>query len=1706
MTSVSSPASSGPSGPHFEGQVGAHYLLSMLTGTEPRGLPGTVIDRIELQRAAEGRPLDDVIVKAHDAQGNPAILEIQVKRSINFSSGDPIFRKVVFQISEASCRDDFWTSRYEMAIAAARTSRKIDGAYQDVLTWAREIGDPITFMDRINRPGSANESMRTFVRTFKAHLHDAGAPNNDEIVWGLLRKLQILIFDFTAQGSASEELAKERAVRALHSNDAYLAGNLWTALIELALKVAVSGGDRNRETLVDDLTRQSFHLSGQRFNLSARTSLADASRAALDDIEDQVSGVMLIRHERIATIHAALDEGRYVEIRGDAGVGKSGLLKHFAKQIATEGQVIILSPVRTTPRGWSAMRAELGFDGQLSELLTDLAGEGGAILFIDNLDLFDEEKRKTVVDLIRGVANIPSFAVVTTARRNFGVDEPSWLPQDALNRLGYSEPIIVGELNDTEVQELKHAAPRLAQLLADSHPARAVTRNLFRLARLANRPGNEPIPNTEVDMAVQWWKTADGRIDSDLRDRARLLKDLAEQTLSNIDPKDVSNHPSKAINALVASETLRDLGNDFAIFRHDVLGEWSIANFLHYTPTNIDRLPLDRPAPAILARGVELTSRMILEHEADCVRWQALLERLSRQDVHASWPRLVLLALVHSEVALDILKIVHDPLLSNRASLLRKLIRIVMAVDVEPATKLFAAAGIDPAMIPASFNVPSGPSWYRLITWLLSLEQDLPASVILDVVELFISWSCGLLGKDPLTPLLAERLYHWLIHIERTNSSGIYVDRRKLFNGELDYEQIDSLESNLRIGFLLFCDRTPALASEYIRSLEEPQISDNAVRSILQFSRTVSQAAPAELAELTLNVLIPKSIHDYRQYHRPFLDYEFVPASPAQGPFFELLKNAPLYGLSLIHQLIDRTIIFYSNGRECGENLLNISFPDGVRTFPWQQTYTWSREGGTPPCVTSALMALEAWAHQRVDAGEALDKVLKDVLGPPDAPAAYLLVAVDLIISHWPKSREVAIPFLACPELLCIDRYRHTHDTFLSLNLFGINDLKKEPIGAVSLGSLKKRPSRQFMLDQLLGYYALGPTDLQKSLSDLLQKATSRLGPLDAEADLGDPAFMAIHALNSTDPNNWHEVSVKQPNGQEDKVYKYKSPESEKAHLSPLQKVTFERQKDSNIQIRISLTLGDPSRSSAEFTAVAVGWAKQSIAAPDDEDKHEAFMRKEAIVSAAVIAMRDGGADLRTQHEEWARTIFVQALHTEEDTVHRFRSGLKFNPIAIAFVGVIHILKHHSNIGDIRLLLEAAADNNPAAAHGLGAAAPLIISIDERLLRAVIRCAFSASIRPNRRRDLTEEEVSFLLERQKKHIEAVIEAEIAWLSNEGPEPDWPEFPPEKNPSRRHRIVVGGNKRKDMPAFERPQQDQHADHQAAALWLNNASTLFDTRERPWLLDIIRAYGPWTAIANGADLDADYEIRHLPMEWNDAYFNLLAHCLPSLELQEINHLALIPICSLPDESFFDIMTVFLKSVDMVYFNSQSIQELNAINIRSKLTERLMNSRGWKWLGCNRSTSIEIHIGPAIAALFFNEYGFAQPTKCYLLPQGIDRLSPFLPVLEKLVESGPSLFVAILTLNLIEVSPRSSQLSFVITSADAWLKNFCEDTEFWVAHGIGRRVCLWIEKVWSQDPALFDLNKTIRIDLDHLLSGLISLGVADAKSLEETLATRL
>jgi hypothetical protein len=189
-------------------------------------------------------------------------------------------------------------------------------------------------------------------------------------------------------------------------------------------------------------------------------------------------------------------------------------------------------------------------------------------------------------------------------------------------------------------------------------------------------------------------------------------------------------------------------------------------------------------------------------------------------------------------------------------------------------------------------------------------------------------------------------------------------------------------------------------------------------------------------------------------------------------------------------------------------------------------------------------------------------------------------------------------------------------------------------------------------------------------------------------------------------------------------------------------------------------------------------------------------------------------------------------------------------------------------------------------------------------------------------------------------------------------------------------------------------------------------------------------------------------------------------------------------------------------MIFFNERGLPADEAVRIRSVLASRLIATSGWRRLSGSHSNSVEVHIGPAIAVFFFNDYGRFQPTKCYLPSNAIDRLDPFLPVLQTLIEGGASFFTALVTLNLLEVSPKPSQLSFIVMAAITWLKAYPDSAPLWIDNDTGRRICCLIDQIRLKEPLLFSNRPKLRSDVDRFLAALIGIGVANAARLEQAL----
>lgn len=1715
---VASPAAAGPSGPLLEGHVGAQYLLPLLSGGEARGLPGVVVTSVAFQRAGFNHPMDDVIITGHDRQGRPATLELQAKRTIAFTASDKIFADVVALACRAATKSEFETTRYELAVAIARTSTKIEQHIQEVLKWAREYQDAEGFFGRLNQPGAAHQAMREFVAAFRGHMHTSGAAHDDAAVWHLLSRFQVLAFDFEQPGSVCAQLARERCALVLVPQDAGRAGELWDSLQQIALQADAAGGDLNAPALRERLSgERGYRIAGDRRLHVARERLAETAENTLATISSRVHNVAINRGVRVAAALTALDQGRYLEIRGAGGVGKSGVLKDLAQRIGVESRVVVVAPHRIPGGGWAALQAQLGCDATARELLTDLAADGGGTLFIDGLDRFDDPgQRATVADLIRAAAQVRGFRVVVTARLDFDADARAWLPAQALQDLGEAPPVVIDELSDDEVAQLRDADPALAALLRPGHPAEKLVRNLYRLDRLACGVAAEAAALfSEAQMAWQWWTTGDSAKAAGRLERCRLLRSLAVHSLASSAPMDTSTSPAEAVTALTESGTLRALSSVHVEPAHDVLRDWAIGCLLYEDLAHFAALALETTAPVRLVRGVELAARLRAEIGSDATAWRALLDRVSVPGAHGSWKRAVLLALARSERAEEALNRCWPALAADNAELLADLVRAAITVDSQPAAPIWAALGADTSNLTDDFVAPHGPAWLNLITWSLAIGDRLPHAAVSQFIDLYSRWCSALAGQDALSPLLVARLYTWLVEVEAKNhpkASGFeaWMTAKEAPGLSMTTAQ----ESDLRTAFLMWCKLRPVDAGSYLQALATHPHRHVLFRQLLPFVGTAPYAAPRAVADLFLQALPEGDSDDDDQRSRlrevfPAWDLEYFPASPARAPFLDLLQANKEQGLRLVHGVVAHAIRRRSRGHEPGDNDIEVPFPSGRRSFPWCQSYMWPRSQDSY-IVASALMALEAWAHLRIERGEPVQAVIDDVLGPDGSPAAFLLVAVDVMLSHWPKTRECLWPFAASAELLAMDRQRFAYDT-VNGNSSHTAWVHPEPAGVARLDSLLRRPSRRTPLDAVLCEYGLhGPTEVREAMQQALRDEAARIGVPDGESrGMADPRFAAMSAMHRLDAANCVPGGADE-SGQS--IVEYVPPADEALLLAELQKKAQLGVAEVAIRGQLMQALTEP-RCPAQLLEQGVQWATRDASASqaDPDDDEQAWIERTRFIVAALV-MRDGTWELKAAQGDWARAQLEEAAMREPDD-SGFAKQLPYNASAIAAVGFLAAYRDDPSLVDLPRLLHLAARHDTGMASVLRAELAAQRPLRPELTRSLVRLGLASAIYAVPQRDgddfgciddyLARQQA---LETARKEVEqtrlqSAVAAELNWLTGEDPEPGWPELPDPYPPKERHGISLGQPQPRQMLSPV-PSRVFALDAAAAAQWLSLAVELWRAASPDLLCALVRHCWPWTAGANGVGSGPDEEPGERAFEWNAAYFAAALAAAVSIGDAGIEEYLFDPLAQLPEERFLDAMQAALHTLDQLWLSGDVVSDSMAVSIREALAQRLVATRSWRNLTSERSVGTGIHVAGAVAAMFMGQHFMGRGPRCYVLPPGANRADLLLPKLTQLAEhAAGSTFVAIAFLGLLEVEPHASRLMFMARAVAAWWRVQGANAGFWIDHGIGRRLCDWIDKAVLGAP----ISPTVldSAELTAIVDILVQCGTPLAGALEERLA---
>ncbi len=1653
--SDSSPRATGPAGGQFEAKVGTYYALALLADTEPLGLPGVVIDRLEFQRGGQGHPLDDIIVRGVTPRGEDRCLEVQVKRSMAFTEKDANFASIVDAIVRARKIEP----DRRFAVAIERTTGAIENGVQEALELAHQTIGVESFLELLETPGRGNRKMRGFVDAFRALLATTGE-TGDDVLYDIIRSFSVLTFDYARPNSTAEHNDRWRARQLAEKSGA----NLYDALFGLVVRADAIGGELNRDKLVSKLNNIGASIGSAPGLVAARRHVEELSRHALEDISLTVKNCQLarekIRHDLETRLQAAEIQNGVVEISGPSGAGKSGLLRIAIEAREAMSRIVVLAPDRTPPGGWPAMRARFGIEATAEEFLNDLACDGGSYLCIDGLDQFrDRAQRKTVIDLLRVALCCQGLTVLFTAQPGWEDEGTLWIGEEMFEQLSEREHVIVEGLDDDEAEALAKAAPQLAPLLKPDHPARHLARNPLKLRLLVSTRLNTAEAISEAALAKDWHASGavlGERTKGEIHSRKRVLRAVANGLINNADLVDVSGQDAQAVADLIADEVLVEIRPDQVRFRHDLFTDWAAACILSDDPGAIDILALDAPPPFWMARGFELACRMFAESDTD-EAWPKLLARLEAEEVAPGWAGLALLALVRSERADALLGRYDALLLEDEGRRVARLIRRFVASHTRSATPLFKEVLPDEIAAPEGMTVPSGPEWTRLILWCLQRFDQLGTRALSAAVDLFKNWlTLAAFGEKTVTLILLDRYADILVaDIEHRN---LPPPRNGDPLPKIKYAVSGDALETARLNLALLAPFSPGAAARYLNAVKVSKRPGAAMSQILEIPGRLPGAAPAEFAAAFLHALEDDDEKDEcrmrsvrrRSYAMSHVDGPFVLGRCGIGVFTEILQAAPATGAAFIRTLTERTCAPEEDNTDFSVQLLG-----ETRRIEARFSYGWSRRRGPSAMLTKALSAVEHWAHLRLDGGEALEAVIGDVIGEGPILGALWLVIVDLVLSHSSLNGAILQDFLASPETLALDAGR--------ANLDAIERMEEGFVGrAWRAGSaadkaveddLAGRVSRSVALHSVIPKLVFNiSVEELGALRAKLNAAVSRLGPWTQDAvDWASPKFMASYALRLASRENYELVTEKDAvgEGREGRVYKWPPGQKEwleeGAAKASTEHSTFTRSPAVRTAMDNETTAVNVSAADAE---AILGETAAAAPGMDDEASHDPNDPWLTRVSAAAFLARVGLPEDVARHRSEITSIFERALQSRDQSRTLLRDDVMYDAHAMAIAGCLYLTAASGDEADAERLVQSVAAFPASATPAFLRHGSAVEKIHEKLLISLSRVALLACRTP-RRAHYDDDEAAY--HKRRSYLESClaskIEAERRWRAG-GAEPDWP-TPPSRRPRRPKRpLTIDG---KCGAAKRTPREsewpDYYYDEKTGTDWLRILERL-GSNTGSVSQAVVRANRDWLLETNRPGEDGD-----IGRIWTCGlmdYAAAHAHQWPDEVGQE---LVFDVLKTFSDVAFIDAATAFIVQSDLRLIKGDAEDRAYLLSVREAFWQHLKQTRHWRSRLWSSRGRMEIHLKKLVSAFYMRlSYGFGDG-QSYTKDLSGSELMPFLPLLSEIAGDAPSCpTIAYLYLNVLECLEPSTAEGPLAVVAEQWAK--VANNHFWNELGIGSR----------------------------------------------------
>lgn len=1730
---MSSPISTGGGGVHFESRVVAYYFASLLSGGTVLGhRTGSAITSVSCQRKDPKNPIDDIkiLCKGPDGDGR---LDLQIKRTLKIGD-NALFQEVI-----GDCWDTFAANRADRNIwfgAGVGTGVQTFEAHgRQVLAWAKQINSSADFFEQLQTEGVASVGMRDFVGTIRATIEKTqGHKPSDDELWEFLRRFVFLYFDFEAQDGSGDRLnALDRLRHCLAPDETERAPDLWEALIGIADAAKPAAGAYDRAALVEQLASR-FQLKGAGAIAADFGRLHDFSQRVLEDVQLDILGASIPRarlHERLTE---KLSDAQVIEVLGEAGSGKSALVRQHIEGSRPGSRVLALSSRRlpSDAPGWEGFARHLGIRSSLPEVITELSAATTPILFVDGAERIGTAGNwATINDIVKAIAASPAadrWKILVTSRKN----NLAHRQQIEFRRLGLRpDSVEVGDFSEDELDALAEGFPSLRDLVGQGSRTREVAKRPYLLRRIAESgytAAERQTVVTEVDLMLDFWETAPGEgqdPDADKLARQDLLIELGQRRLAKPDGpiRSLNNLDPRALASLVRDDIVRHDGPRRELsFAHDIIEDWVLCFTLH----DIER---DKSAPEALKDAgeplrlidpLQLLSQWRLESAQTHSEWAALLDVISANSLQPRWRRAVLAAPLLSTQASELLRKIEAPLFGESHALLNELMAALRTIEVDP-NPLYLNMPVPDGLSEAdrenaarAFALPRRRSWEPFINWYLPRLQETPPELVHETSLLLETIALGY-GRVPAW--MAKQVAAWTDQILRRLSFGDDFHRGwtevRRYLDEIGVEKAEKFRERL-LSILLRCsDGAPAVVAQHLDWLSGQERSEGA-EFIITNSNLLVRSLPTQTVDFLLAVLIepPEQDDDWfgawrssRDFNELGIRHDHLFFSPAhlRPPFLQLLASDEGEGLRLIRGLcnaaMDRWLERLRDDRSATPLPLLLRFEWGVQEF-WGhgREYTWNRGlGPGPSAVMSALMALEAWMEAEIEKGRDPSELIRAVLR--DNYCVGVIGACCAILLKYPeKCLAMALPFLTSPKLWEWDIQRLVQDRTGNSNTIGHGDIALQK----AVAERNKSPHRMFDIRNLIPYLLLlGTAEQKQQLQDAVKALQSEPPDLEFAEQEENKAIVAKtnehieRMVAMCDLENYRFSK-----GEDGKSFRYEyvpppsvAPDDEfqRRQHSINEAIGLARWAEESLEaaaLQERWTLADAisvARGYAAEIDFANGWP------PVDDLAERAKLGGLAGTAALTLQNMAPG----TEDFEWAASVVRAAAATpiEEDGITFSGSFVSFHPVVMAAYGYLAL------IGKGEASEEIQRDLLILSLHPLDAVKRVVFKGLDGIWEHAPHLCWEALALGTRRLVIPEDVAAagasaYGLGYSKERlswIEVEISQSLAALKS-GELRSLPRIP---EPWRLKKEAEPDAQ--SQASFERSPQLFLWDQLPIVLFSQPAERLFETPERrAQVLQLLQDLFRWTEMRIAPPWDRRRG-GDTPFKWTNAFMEWCATLLPHLNTEEREVLLNGPMRALITVGAGDhLLNDLLTSYALTHIAPGGPYQATVPDCWDELYDVLLEEPSLEW---RRSRDfISTGFGECVLAAIFSPYGKpVVPTPW----EGLEQFRPHLVRWAETFGATPAYFYHFVEF-IMGPAKELTLASGTDWIADAVLQN-ADNPEFWKSGANGQKASLFFEDLLDHFPDDVRTNAALFDKLVRASDVLIQNNVRPAAEVQQRLS---